>query len=354
MTIVEEDMTRTETANRTTKLMMGGATAALVAALAFSSPAQAQNDRVVIGYTPPTLDISDFMGQFEIGMKEALDDLEWDYQLVSRSPVDHTAHSQQRNIVDDLITMQVDYMVLIPTSFETQIPAYRAVNAAGIPLIIGNYLDPLPEESGVDVLRYAGYSHAEGGRMAGNFMAENLEPGSKIAILYGDPGLVSNERGGVAKEILEQAGMEIVGEEYAEWDRDMAFQATQDLLTRNPDLDVIYAASSAMAIGAVAATRASGLVPNVDVRIVGFGGTIEELDAILAGNMWAAVFRDPIATGAGAVEAIRLHREGRADEVELSWGVPLEIVYDCESIVELVHPVTFTSEGREAPTADSC
>lgn len=335
-------------------LLAGTAAVALTGAFVLGSPAQAQDGKVVIGYTPPTLDISDFMGQFEIGMKEALDDLGWDYEMFSRSPADHTAHTQQRNIVDDLITLEVDYMVVIPTSFESQIPAYRAVNAAGIPLVIGNYLDPLPDEAGVDVLRYAGYSHAEGGRMAGEFMAENLEPGSKIAILYGDPGLVSNQRGGVAKEILEAAGMEIVGEEYAEWDRDRAFQATQDLLTRNPDLDVIYAASSAMAIGALAATRASGLVPNEDVRIVGFGGTIEELDAILAGNMWAAVFRDPIATGAGAVEAIRMHREGRADEVEQSWGVPLEMVYSCESIVELVHPVTFTSEGREAPTAESC
>lgn len=331
-----------------------GPSAAFGAMLLAASASTAAADRIVIGYTPPTLDISDFMGQFEVGMREALDKLGYEYELVSRSPADHTAHTQQRNIVDDLITMRVDYMVLIPTSFETQIPAYLAVNEAGIPLIIGNYLDPLPEDTGVDVLRYAGYSHAEGGALAGEFMAENLEPGTKIAIIYGEPGMVSDQRGGIAKGLLEEAGMEIVGEEYADWDRDKAFQAAQDLLTRNPDLKVIYAASSAMAIGALAAVRSSGLTPNEDVRIVGFGGTIEELDAILRGEMWAAVFRDPIATGGGAVEAIHMHREGREAEVEQSWGVPLQMVDSCESVVELVHPVTFTSEDREPPTADDC
>jgi ribose transport system substrate-binding protein len=326
---------------------------ALALALAVGA-APAAADQIRVGYSPPTYDISDFMGQFEIGLKEALEAYGYDLEMLTRSPADHTAHLAQLNIVEDLITAGVDYMIIIPTGFETQIPAYRAVNEAGIPLIIGNYLDPLPEETGVDVVRYAGYSHAEGGRLAGEWIAERYGEGARVAIIYGEAGTVSNERGGLAKEIVEAAGLEVVAEEYADWDRMVAFQAVQDILTREQELDVIYAASSAMAIGAVAAAKSMDYVPNVDVDIIGFGGTIEELDAILGGDMRAVVFRDPIATGGGAAEAIHLLHTGRADEITQSWGVPLLMVDSCESVVEAVHPVTFTSEGREPPTLEQC
>ncbi len=316
--------------------------------------AGAESKVLRVGYTPPTLDISDFMGQFEIGLIEGLEARGYTLEMFSRSPADHTAHEQQFNIVQDLISLGVDHMVVIPTEFNTQIAAYRLINDAGIPLIIGNYSDPLDPSEGVDVVRYAGYSHADGGEIAGQFMSELFDAGTTVAILYGAPGSVSDERGGIAKRIIEEAGLVVVGEEFADWNREIAFQATQDLLTRNPETQVIYAASSAMAIGAVAAAESMGYALNEDIFIIGFGGTIEELDAILEGKLFGAVFRDPIATGDLAAEAIHLLEEGRADEISMSANVQLGFVYSCETIVELVHPVTFTSEGRDVPTMETC
>lgn len=307
-----------------------------------------------VGYTPPTLDVSDFMGQFEVGLIERLESYGYDLEMFSRSPADHTAHEQQFNIVQDLITTNVDYIVMIPTDFNTQIAAYRLINESGIPLIIGNYSTPLPASAGVDVVRYAGYSHEDGGRIAGDFMAGRFDAGTKVAILYGAPGLVSEQRGGTAKAIIEAAGLEVVGEEFADWNREIAFQATQDMLTRTPDTQVIFAASSAMAIGAVAAAESMGYDLNEDLFIIGFGGTMEELDAILAGKLAGAVFRDPILTGALAADAIHMLEEGLGLAITPTANVQLGFVDSCESIVDQVHPVTYTSIGREVPTLASC
>jgi len=310
-----------------------------------SSEADAAEVVLKIGYTPPTLDKADFMGQFETGLQKGLDESGIKYELFSRSPADHAAHEQQLQIVEDLITIGVDYMVIIPTAYEGQQGAYRKVNDAGIPLIIGNYSDPFPSEWGIDTIRFCGYSHADGGAAVAEYVGDKYPKGTKMAIIYGVPGKVSIERG--AKELHEANGFEIVYEDYADWDRVKAFNAVERLLMAYPEVKVIIACSSAMSIGAVQAVETAGRTGEID--IYGAGATIEELDAIEAGTLTAAWFRDPIAIGEAAAEAIILHNQGKEDEITLSWNVPIRIVDSVDTIIEYINPVTYTSMGREFP-----
>ncbi|MBE0478270.1 sugar ABC transporter substrate-binding protein [Candidatus Aerophobetes bacterium] len=302
-----------------------------------------------IGYTPPTLDKADFMGQFEEGMIGRLD--EWsketgnEYTLYSRSPADHAAHHVQLQIVEDFLTIGVDYIVVIPTGYEIQRGAYRAINEEGVPLIIGNYSDPFPKEWGVHAIKFVGYSHADGGQAVVDYIAGRYPPGTKMAIIYGEAGKVSRERG--AKEQHLANGFNVIYEDYADWDRVKAYDATERLLTAYPDVKVIIACSSAMAIGAIEAVEAAGLTGRI--HIYGAGATIEELDAILRGRMIAAWFRDPIAIGRAAAEGIIKHYEGRQDEISYSWNVPIIMVDSYESIVKHINPITFTSMGRPWP-----
>ena len=305
--------------------------------------------KITVGYTPPTLDKADFMGQFEEGLKRGLG--EWaqeagiEYELISRSPADHAAHQVQLQIVEDFITLDVDYIVVIPTSYEGQQGAYRAINNAGIPLVIGNYSDPFPAAWGVQAIQFVGYSHADAGAAMARYLGGRYPRGVAMAIIYGEAGKVSEERG--AKQAHIANGFQIVYEDYADWDRVKAYDASERLLTAYPDVKVIVACSSAMAVGAVKAVEAAGLTGKIDVY--GAGATIEELDAILAGKLQAAWLRDPIQIGQQAGRAIRAHHEGRANELSLSWNVPIGIVDSYDSLVELVNPITFTGMGREWP-----
>lgn len=298
-----------------------------------------------IGYTPPTLDKADFMGQFEEGMKRALDASGIKYELISRSPADHAAHSVQLQIVEDLITLGVDYMVIIPTSYEAQQGAYRLVNEADIPLVIGNYSDPFPADWGVEAISFVGYSHEDAGIAMANYVGDLYPAGTKMAIIFGEAGKVSTERG--QKDMHIANGFDVVYEDYCDWNREKAFDAVERLLTAHPGVEVIIACSSAMAVGAFQAVEAAGLTGEVD--IYGAGGTIEELDAILEGKLAAAWMRCPIDIGGGAAEAILLHHQGKAGQIKLSWNAPIYIIDSYDAILEYVNPVTYEGMGREWP-----
>ena len=320
-------------------------------AVALHAGGAAEDDveELSIGYTPPTLDKADFMGQFEEGLIKAFD--EWseqtgiDYNLRSRSPADHAAHPVQLQIVEDFITLGVDYIVMVPTGYEVQQGAYRLINDNNIPLVIGNYSDPFPEEWGVHALKFAGYSHYDAGVAMADYVGERYDEGTSMAIIYGEAGKVSEERG--AKEYHEANGFNIVYEDYADWDRVLAYDATERLLTAYPDVEVIITCSSAMAIGAIQAVEAAGLTGEVD--IYGAGATIEELDAIKAGTLAAAWFRDPIVIGEAAAHAVIKHFEGREDEISHSWNSPIEIIDSYDAILEYVNPLTYEGMGREWP-----
>ena len=325
-------------------LLLGG-----TMAFAAGGREAARPDTLRIGYTPPTLDKADFMGQFEEGLIKGLD--EWtqaaglEYELFSRSPADHAAHQQQLQIVEDFLTLGVDYIVLIPTSYEGQLGAYRMINEEGIPLVIGNYSDPFPRDWGVSAMRFAGYSHYDAGVAMAEYVAEKYPSGTSMAIIYGEAGKVSEERG--AKEYHLANGFNVVYEDYADWDRVKAYDATERLLTAYPDVEVIIACSSAMAVGAVQAVDAAGLTGQIDVY--GAGATIEELDLIVDGRLAAAWFRDPIQIGEAAAEAIQLHHEGREGEITEAWNVPIGIIDSYDAIVEQVNPITYTGMGRPWP-----
>ena len=309
----------------------------------------AARDTIRVGYTPPTLDKADFMGQFEEGLIKGLD--EWtqaaglEYELFSRSPADHAAHQQQLQIVEDFLSLNVDYIVMVPTHYEGQLGAYRLINEEGIPLVIGNYSDPFPREWGVSALRFSGYSHYDAGIAMAEYVADKYPAGTSMAIIFGEAGKVSEERGAKAYHVAN--GFNVVYEDYADWDRVKAYDATERLLTAYPDVEVIIACSSAMAVGAAQAVDAAGRAGQVD--IYGAGATIEELDLIVRGRMAAAWFRDPIQIGEAAAEAIKLHFEGRANEITESWNVPIGIIDSYEAIVEQVNPITYTGMGRPWP-----
>ena len=144
---------------------------------------------VVVAYVPWVYDPSDFYGVFHAGLQDGMDENfgagNWDMPM--RIPANVDDHIGQLNIVEDMISLEVDYIVICPTSYEGQIELYRKVNESEIPLFIFNYEKPFPEEWGVWAYNYAGYSHADGGRATADYIAENYPEGTEMAIIHGTP-----------------------------------------------------------------------------------------------------------------------------------------------------------------------
>lgn len=149
------------------------------------------------------------------------------------------------------------------------------------------------------------------------------------------------------KELYEELGIKIVYEDHADFDRLKAYDKMERILVAHPDVDVVVAASSAMAVGAVEATIANGA--QGEYAIYGAGGTLEELKYIEQGLLTGAWIRDPVAMGeAIAATIVALSKDANADIAPV-FNSPIHIIDSIDAINTYVNPVLYTSKGETWP-----
>lgn len=269
----------------------------------------------------------------ESGLKEA----GVDYELLIRAPSREVAHSEQLGIVEDFIAEGVDFIVINPTDPQVQRVAYERIIAAGIPLIVGNYSDTFPEDWGFQPKMFSGYSHKDAGIRLTEYLHEKHGEGTTLAVIHGTPGQVTRDR--APEALYKELGLEIVYEDHADFDRLKAYDKMERILVAHPDVDVVVATSSAMAVGAVEATIANGA--QGEYEIYGAGGTLEELKYIEGGLLTGAWIRDPVAMGEAIAKTIADLSEDKSAEVESVFNSPIHMIDSVEAINEHVNPVLF-------------
>lgn len=319
------------------------AAAAFAAALVGASPAISQQIRV--GYAPSVWDPSDFHGMMGSGIESGLQKHGIEFQFLIRAPSTHVAHEEQLAIVESLIAEGVDYIIVNPTDPLLQRIVYERVIESGIPLIVGNYSEPFDEAWGFQPMMFTGYSHEDAGIKLANYLHGIYGDGTEIAVIHGSPGFITSAR--APKAVYNELKMSFIYEEYADFDRIKAYDAMERIIVTHPDVKVIVATSSAMAVGAVEAARANGL--DGVYKIYGAGGTFEELRYIEQGLLAAAWIRDPVAMGTAVADAIKLHMEGRVGEIDPVFNSPIHIIDSIEAINEHVNGVIYTSAGYDFP-----
>lgn len=276
---------------------------AILMLVALPAAAQEVPGRVRIGFAPPVYDTLDYFGQFAAGFQQEMDRLGVEYDFIARASTQEANIQQQIDIVEDLITLGVDYIIVGPIDYFGIVPALQAANEAGVPIIVINHLRIHPEDAGVNVMAYSGYSHAEGGEITARWALEALlEPGDRVGLMFAEPGnQISEERVGTARDIWAEAGIEIAFEHYAYWEQARAYDATERLMLTYPDVKAIYAANSAMAMGVATALNDLGIT---DVAVLGYGAVPPELDMIWEGLITGSIFRDSRSSGRYIAQAI--------------------------------------------------
>jgi ribose transport system substrate-binding protein len=304
---------------------------ALLAAVLIAGPALAQTVR--IGFAPPVYDTLDYFGQFAAGFQAELDARGVAYEFIARASTAEANVQQQLDIVDDLITLGVDYIIVGPIDYFAIVPALKEANEAGIPIFVINHLAVHPEESGVDVLAYSGYFHEEGGEVTALWALENvLRSGDKVGLMFAEPGnQISELRVGTARDIWTAAGVEIAFEHYAYWEQARAFDATERLVLAHPDVKAIYAANSAMAMGTAVALNGMG---RSDIAVFGYGAVPPELDMIWEGLIRGAIFRDSRSSGRYIAEAVYHHLNDLP--VEKQYPLDMLMVASREDVMDKV------------------
>ncbi len=244
---------------------------------AVSQGASAQE--ITIGWTSYPADIPVIADAIDGGKNEAERlgvNLEF---ALSAGPV------AQANAVDNLLALGVDIIAINPEDSRAIGPSVEKANEAGVPVVmwIG---DNLGEGETASLIssdeELGGYTIAKWG-------FERLGGSGRIALVQGtkahQAGLLREN--GFRRAMEEFPGIEMVSYGEANWQRDRANVLAADMLTRDPDMDFIFALSDAMAKGVYSAARLAGATP----MITGYNGDCETLNSVWEGRITATLYQ---------------------------------------------------------------
>jgi erythritol transport system substrate-binding protein len=101
-------------------------------------------------------------------------------------------------------------------------------------------------------------------------------------------------------DVIDQfTDLEMVAQQTANWSQTEAFSVMESMLQANPDIKGVISGNDTMAMGAMAALEAAG---RSDVIVVGFDGSNDVRDSILAGGIKATVLQPAYQQAQLAVE----------------------------------------------------
>ena len=228
----------------------------------------------------------------------------------------------------DLINQGVSGLIVTPVQPSALPSTIDAAHDAKIPVVIADI------GTAGDYDAYIQSNNSNGGALAAEYVIEQLGdvPGPhKVGVIELHAGsVVGEERVAEFVSILDaHENFEVVSSLDGNDTVDGGFAAAQDMLSANPDLEVIYAANDDSAIGAQRAMETAGKSVEDGFILIGFDGADGALDLIEQGLMSATVAQDPYGQGIKAVETILALLEGEQaydDEATKTIFFPVEIV----------------------------
>ena len=280
------------------------------AAIAGACNREKTETRPAVALVVKTLNNAFFI-EMEKGARQAADSL--GLNLVVQAPEREIDVEKQMQIVENLIERQVGVIALVPSGSREIVPAVVKANVANIPVVtVDTRVDSgALSAAGGHIATFIGSDNVDGGRIAGEFVAQRLNGQGRVAVLEGIPGHETGDSRlrGFREALSTHPGLRIVASQTANWERDQAFNVTQNILQSHPDIQAIFACNDVMALGAVEAVAAAGRTK--DISIVGFDAQDDARTALRQGRMAATIAQNPREMGRLAiVSAYRiLHHE---------------------------------------------
>ena len=225
---------------------------------------------------------------------------------------------KQRGQVQNFIVEGYDAIIVCPADSDSVGGAIQLANDAHIPVFTAD----IAANSG-DVVAHIASDNVQGGRLAGERLAEILGgEGEVIIIDHPTVTSVQDRVRGFEEALARHPGMSIVDRPAADGLRDKAQKRTQNALLANPGAKAIFGINDDSALGALAALRQAG---NEEIIIIGYDAVDEARKEILAGSpLKADVVQYPDWIARLTIETIVKYLNG--DDVPPNIPVPVGIV----------------------------
>ncbi len=215
------------------------------------------------------------------------------------------------NNIDNLVTAGSEGIILFPADPNSAIPTMKQYVEEGIPFVIGDYEQQPESEDDIVWETYVGHDMKALGVAAGEIAVEYLKTLGKddpVALFVSRPtsGQVSQDRvDGFTETILaEFPNAKIIVEgDVGAGSADSAQSLVENVLQREPVIDVVSGHNDAEVRGAYLAAVAAG---RDEIKFIGIAGAVEVLTYIAEGNeAWLGeVLQDPVVLGYQATDAM--------------------------------------------------
>ena len=193
-----------------------------------------------------------------------------EYDLLANGIKDELDVAKQVELVEQMIAQKVDAIVIAPADSKALIGVCKKAQDAGIVVVnIDNKFDDAVLAEQKVKIPFVGPDNRKGARMVGDYLAKQLKPGDKVAVIEGPPNAFNGQQRRLGfHDAMNAAGMKIVSSQSGYWETDKANQVAAAIITENPDLKAFLCSNDSMALGAVAALRAAGKLDQV--KVVGY------------------------------------------------------------------------------------
>jgi len=216
---------------------------------------------------------------------------------------------KQASMVEDCIARKPTVIVVNAVDPAAVVQVLKKASEAGIPTIMQNA--DTNDEGHQYTRTFVGSQSYDQGYAVGQMIVKATGGKGNLVMITGKPGQFDVvQRADGAKKAFADANAEIkiLAEEPADWSKDKALTVMQDLLTRYPDINIVFGQDDPMALGALQAIKAAG----VDgIKVFGVNGNKDACDAIKAGDMYGTAMQLSYMVGVYTVRAAYDISKGR-------------------------------------------
>src|SRR3954449_7374839 len=206
--------------------------------------------------------------------------------------------NKQSQLIDTAISRKAKAIILDNAGADASIGAVQKAEDAGIPVFL---IDREINKTGVAAAQIVS-NNSQGAQLGAQEFVKSLDGKGKYVELVGketdtNAGVRSK---GYADVISQVPELKRVEKQSANWDQQEAFTKMETILQRSKDIDGVIAGNDTIALGAVAALKAAKLLDKV--KVVGFDGSPDAVNAVKNGEMAATVLQPAAQIAELAVE----------------------------------------------------
>ena len=262
-----------------------------------------------IGLILSTLD-NPFFVDLKTGIEKKANELGYDVVVLDSQ----NDPAKEVSNMEDLTIKNVDVVLLNPVDSDSAIASVMIANGSELPVITVDRV-----ANGGEVVSHIASDNAAGGKMAADYLIEQLGGKGKIVELEGIAGSsATRDRGQGFEDGIKNSDFNLIAKQSADFDRTKGLSVMENIIQSKGEIDAVFAQNDEMALGAQKALEDAKMN---DVLVVGFDATDDAVEAVKNGKMAATVAQQPILIGEVAVKAVDKFLKGE----KIDSFIPVEL-----------------------------